>query len=157
MAALRPVEERDAKGNTIRVNASVTFKSDPNIRRIVGRNDWALDPNPDYHPPITAQVQNGEIKFFDGVPDTTQTRNAAKELPINKVPQYIIDQLKSKPIAVREARPTVYEVRLVTVGDVEATTLSEMQSTDGQSVTVTPIAPNVGPKPAQAPAAEATL
>lgn len=155
MAALRPVEERDAKGNTLRVNASVTFKSDPNIRRIVGRNDWALDPNPNYHPAITAQVQNGEIKFFEGVPDTAQTRNAAKELPVAKVPQYIIDAIKAKPIAVREARPTVYEVRLVTVGDVEATTLSEMQSADGQSVVVTPVAPDIGPKPA--PATEAAL
>lgn len=145
MAALRQVEDRDAKGNTIRVNPAITFKQDRNIRRIVGRNDWALDENPEYHAPITAQVQNGKIYFFEGVPDTTQTRQAAKEIAEEKVPKYILDELRAHPMRVREARPTVYEVKLVTVGDVESAQLSEIPN-DGQSVTVTPIAPDISSK-----------
>ena len=157
MAALRPVEERDAKGNTIRVNPAITFKQDRNIRVIVGRHDWRLDDNPNYHPPITAQVQNGEIKFFEGVPDTKQTRDAAKEIPATKVPAYIIEGIQKQPMRVREARPTVYEVRLVTVGDVESTTLTEVPN-DGMSATITPIAPDVAPKgKAALTATEATL
>ena len=145
MAALRPVEERDAKGNTIRVNASVTFKQDRDIRRIKGRHDFDLLPNPDYHRPITAQVQNGKILFFDGTPDSTETRRAAKELTVAQVREvapYIIKELQARPMKVREPRPTVYEVRLAVIDGVEVPQAEDITDAgDGNSVIVTPKEP----------------
>lgn len=154
MAALRPVEERDTKGNTIRVNPAVTYKQDPEIRKISGRNDYQMIDNPDYHPPITAQVQDGKILFFQGVPDNSATRRAAKEMKIDEVPEYIIDGIKRVPIKVREPRPTVYEVKLATIGDgsFEVTELDN----DGQSVVVTPKEPELT-RAAPSPSNEAAL
>lgn len=174
MAQLRPVEERDAKGNTMRVNPAITWKQDREKRIIIGRHDWRLDPNPNYHPPITAQVQDGKIRFFDGVPDNSQTRGASRELKyteertvneaglvfLGEVPEYIVKAIRRNPIRVREPRPTVYEVKLATIGDVEVTTTEEIGG--GQdAVTVEPVAPDVNPhlrKQGRKPAAvEATL
>jgi hypothetical protein len=146
VAVLRPVEERDSKGNTTRINASITFKQDQQIRRIRGRHDYDYIDNPDYHPPITAQVQNGKILFFLGVPDSTPTRAAAKELKIADVPEYIVRELKNRPMKVREARPTVYEVKLATMAGIEVTEINELAN-DGMAVVIEPIAPNLGPKP----------
>lgn len=149
MPALRQVEERDARGVTIRLNPSITFKSDRQIRRIRGRNDWDLIDNPQYHPPITAQVQGREIVFFIGTPDSTQTRALAKHISkedVSKMAPYIIEELTRSPIRVREQRPAVYEVRVTTIGDVEATTTHELPTADGAtSVTVSPVAPNLDP------------
>lgn len=141
MAQLRPVEERDARGNTIRVNPAITYKQDRQIRVIVGRHDWRLDDNLAYHPPITAQVQNGKILFFNGVPDTTKTREAAKEMKIDDVPQYILDGLRSHPIKIREPRPTVYEVRLATIGEVDVIQATEVETNGAQSLDIMPVAP----------------
>lgn len=149
MPALRQVEERDARGVTIRLNPSITFRSDRQIRRIRGRNDWDLVDNPQYHPPITAQVQGREIVFFLGTPDSTQTRALAKHITkddVAKMAPYIIEELTRSPIRVREQRPAVYEVRVTTIGDVEATEAREVPTPDGAtSVTVTPVAPNLDP------------
>src|SRR5438128_6819417 len=169
MSQLRPVEERDAKGNTTKINPAITFKQDRDIRRIIGRHDWRLDPNPDYHPPITAQVQDGKIRFFDGVPDSSQTRGASRELKLDEqhpttntaglvycgeVPKYIVDTIRRQPIRVREPRPTVYEVRLATIGDVEVTETKELSSKGADSITVSAIEPNVNPQ-RQRPQAQA--
>jgi hypothetical protein len=141
MAALRPVEERDARGNTIRVNPAITYKQDRQFRVIVGRHDWRLEDNAEYHPPITAQVQNGKIVFFNGVPDTTKTREAAKEMKQSDVPQYILDGLRSHPIKIREPRPTVYEVRLAIIGDVEVAQATEVDTNGADALEITPVAP----------------
>lgn len=148
MATLRPVEERDSKGNTIRINVSSTFTQNPEIRKIVGRHDWQLIDNPDYHPPITAQVQNGRLYFFEGTPYTSASRALAKELPLDQVPAYIVENFKKHPMKVREQRPTVYEVKIATMGDVETTTVEEIAN-DGQSVTVQPVAPDLTVKPSK--------
>lgn len=142
MASLRPNEERSAKGETTRINPSVTFKQDRNIRTIIGRNDWRLDPNPDYHEPITVQVQNGKLVFFAGTPDTTESRRAAREIPQTEVPAYIIAELKKKAITVREHRPAVYEVKLTQVDGIEGTEVTELEN-DGQAVTLTPVEPEL--------------
>lgn len=160
MAALRPVEERDKKGNTTRVNPSVTFKQDRDIRVVVGRHDFRLEPNPDFHPPITAQVQDGRILFFTGTPDTRDSRAAAKEMSLDHVPAYIVQDLKRNPLKVREVKPTVYEVRLATVGDVPVAQVSEL-SAEGDSVTVTPVDPDLSEEAlrratAKSPLAEAS-
>lgn len=151
MATLRPLEERDAKGSTHRVNTSITFRQDQQIRKVVGRHDFQMIDNPDYHPPITAQVQGDKVLFFLGTPDTTASRNGAKEIVVKDVPKYIIDQLNRTPIKVREQRPTVYEVKIATIGDVETTQLEEVAN-DGESVTITPVAPDLTLKPARAAA-----
>jgi hypothetical protein len=142
MATLRPVEERDSKGNTTRMNPAITWKQDPQVRLISGRHDFRFVDNPDYHPVITAQVQGSKVVFFHGTPDTSQTRAAAREIPAKDVPAYILDELDKHPMKVREARPTVYEVRVATVGDVEVTETVELVS-DGQAVTVEPVAPDL--------------
>ena len=158
MAKLRPVEERDARGNTIRVNPAITYKQDRQIRIIVGRHDWRLEDNPEYHPPITAQAQNGKIVFFNGVPDTTKTRDAAKEMKINDVPQYILDGLHAHPIKIREPRPTVYEVRLATIGDVEVAQAQEVDTNGVEALEIVPVAPALDmPSRAAAAGPEATL
>ena len=160
MSQIRPVEERDAKGNTTRLNPAITFKQDRDIRKIIGRHDWRLDPNPDYHQPITAQVQDGKIRFFDGVPDSSQTRSASRELTLDEqhttkndaglvfcgeVPKYIVDAIRRHPIRVREPRPTVYEVRLATIGDVEVTETKELSANGADSITVSAVEPDVNP------------
>jgi hypothetical protein len=142
MASIRPLEERDSKGTTIRVNPSIVFKQDRNIRVVVGRNDFRLDPNPDYHPPITVQVQDGKIKFFNGTPESNDSRRAAKELRVDEVPEYIIAELKARPIKVREARPTVYEVKFVSPDSPEPVVEELAADADG-TVTVTPKAPDL--------------
>lgn len=158
MAQLRPVEERDAKGNTTKINPAITFKQDRQKRIIVGRHDWRLEDNPDYHPTITAQAQDGKIRFFEGVPDNSQTRGASKELKytneewatetgmkmLGEVPAYIIAAIRKTPIRVREPRPTVYEVRLATIGDVEITKTEEIEAS-GDSITISAVAPDVNP------------
>jgi hypothetical protein len=177
MAQLRPVEERDAKGNTTRINPAITFKQDRQTRIVVGRHDWRLEDNPNYHQPITAQVQDGKILFFEGVPDNSQTRGASKQLKLAQdvtanesgmpmcgdVPKYIVDAIRRHPIRVREPRPTVYEVKLATIGDVEVTQTEEITGT-GDAVTIDPIAPDVnahlrkkGAKAQPAQPIEATL
>lgn len=148
MAALRPVEERDSRGQTIRLNPSITFVSDRDVRVISGRNDWRLAPNPQYHEPITAQVQNGEIKFFLGTPANSRTIALAKEISQAKVAEiapYVIAELKKNPIRVREQRPAVYEVRVTTIGDVEATETREIATGGASTLTVEPVAPNLDP------------
>jgi hypothetical protein len=146
MASLRPVEERDSKGNTLRTNPTITFKQDQTIRVVVGKHDWRLEPNPAYHAPITAQVQDGKIRFFTGTPDSTASRTLAKELPVADVPTYIIDQLQRTPIKVREARPMVYEVKIAMIDNVETTVVEELHSQDGMNVTLTPVAPDTSPE-----------
>lgn len=158
MAQLRPCEERDAKGNTTRINPAITFKQDRQIRVVIGRHDWRLDDNPNYHQPITAQVQDGKILFFEGVPDNSQTRGASRQLKLatvvtandagmamlGEVPKYIVDSIKRRPIRVREPRPTVYEVKLAMVGDVEVTQTDEIASgATSDAVTIEPVAPDV--------------
>jgi hypothetical protein len=151
MPALRPVEERDKKGNTLRVNPSVTFKQDQNIRHVRGRHDYSFEPNPDFHPPITAQVQDGKLRFFSGVPDSAATRAHAKELKLADVPAYIVEGLRRNPLKVREARPMVYEVKIVQIGDQEVTTVEAIESQDGgMSVTIEPIAPDTSPAAVEA-------
>ena len=145
MAVIRPLEERDSKGNTIRVNPSIVYRQDQSIRKIVGRNDFQMLDNPDYHLPITAQVQEGTILFFRGTPETTPSRAAAKEISQAEVPAYIIAELRKHPIRIREARPTVYEVKIATIGDVEVTQTTEVPN-DGMSVTIEPIAPDLTPR-----------
>jgi hypothetical protein len=179
MAQLRPVEERDAKGNTTKINPAITFKQDRQVRVIIGRHDWRLDDNPHYHAPVTAQVQDGKILFFEGVPDNSQTRSAARALKYDAterktesglvlcgdVPKYIVEAIRKHPIRVREPRPTVYEVKLATVGDVETTRTEELANAGGaDSVTVSAIEPDVNPhlrkgagKAAPADPVEATL
>jgi hypothetical protein len=174
MAQLRVTEERDARGNTTKLNPAITFKQDRQIRVIVGRHDWRLDDNPNYHQPITAQVQDGKIRFFEGVPDSSQTRGASRELKyatvetknengmlmLGEVPKYIIDSIKKQPIRVREPRPTVYEVRLATIGDVEVAQTTEIASNGLDSVTVNAIEPDVNPhlrNQPQAPRAAAPI
>jgi hypothetical protein len=142
MAVLREVEERDAKGNTIRFNPSITFKQDRQVRTIIGRHDWRLDDNPNYHQPITAQAQNGKIVFFTGTPDNVQSRKLAKEIDVKDVPKYIVDELTAHPMKVRESRPTVYEVRIAKVGDIEVTQVDELPSDNG-AVTVTAKEPDL--------------
>lgn len=147
MAVLLPVEERDSKGQTTRINPSRIFIQDKEIRKIVGRHDWALVPNDDYHEVITAQVQNGKIKFFLGTPHTTLSRKAAKELPAENVPPYILKEIERTPFRVMEQKPAVYEVKIATVGDVETTQVSELPRTaDGTAVVIEPIAPDVRPR-----------
>lgn len=145
MAALRPVEERDGKGNLIRLNPSIVFKSDPQIRKVRGRHDYSLEDNPNYHPPITAQVQGTEIKFFLGEPNSTQARAVAKEIPASRVRElapYIIEELKKNPIRVREARPTVYEVKMANIDGEEQPVAEEHQLAPGTTeLTVQPVAP----------------
>lgn len=153
MAALRPVEERDARGNTYRRNPTITFKSDREIRRIRGRNDWENIPNPQYHEPITAQVQNENIVYFLGTPDNSRTIALAREISqadVEKLAPYIVAELRKNPIRVVEMRPAVYEVRVTTIGDVEATVTTAVDTGGASEVTVHPVAPNVNPIPAQA-------
>ena len=145
MAVLRPVEERDARGGTTRVNPTIVFKQDQMVRIISGSNSWRMEENPLYHPPITAQVQNGKICFFDGIPDTSLSRAGAKDMKQSNVPEYILETLKKNPIKFREVKPTVFEVKLATVGDVEVTELTEVPSTDGHSVTITAVEPDLRP------------
>jgi hypothetical protein len=142
MAALRPVEERDAKGNIVRLNPSILFKQDQQIRKVRGRHDWDLLDNPHYHQPITAQVQNGN--FFSGTPESTQSRTFAKEIPVAKVAEiapYIIDNLKKNPIRVREARPMVYEVRVANLDGQEVPVAEEVDTHGAAAITVTPTVP----------------
>lgn len=147
MAILLPVEERDDRGATIRVNPSITWIQDRTIRKVIGRHDFQTLDNPDYHPPITVQVQNGVLKFFNGTPNSKQTRALAKEMQQADVPQYIITQLAKHPVIVRERRPMVYEVKLATIGDVETTVTAEIPLGDGETaVTVSPVAPDIAPK-----------
>ena len=148
MAALRPVEERNARGHTLRVNPSITFKQDHEIRRIKGRHDWDLLPNPAYHPPITAQVQNGKIVFFLGTPDNSRTIALAKEISqadVAEMAPYIIDELTRNPIRVREQHPAVYEVRVTTIGDTMGTETVEIPTNGAPTLTVEPVAPNLDP------------
>lgn len=148
MATLRAIEERDSKGGTIRHNPSITYRQNREIRTIVGRNDWRLDENPKYHQTITAQAQSGKIHFFYGSPDTTQSRNMAKEISVDevtKVAPYIIDELRAHPMKIRESRPRVYELKLATVGDVEVTSVEELDADNG-AITVTPVAPDINPQ-----------
>src|SRR6266850_7170837 len=142
MGALRQVEERDSKGNTTRMNPTIVWRQDAQIRKVVGRHDFAMLDNPDYHEPITVQVQEGKAKFFRGLPDTTNTRAMAKEIKVAEVPEYIVDELKKHPIKVREARPTVYEIKIATIGDVEVTEQVEIPN-DGREVVITPVEPNL--------------
>lgn len=142
MATLRPVEERDARDITIRLNPSIVFKQDAQIRKVVGRHDFHMVDNPDYHPPITAQAQNGKVLFFLGTPENSQSRSASREMSVKDVPAYIVEELTKRPMKVREPRPTVIEVKIATVGDVEVTTAEELQ-TDGDSVTIAPVAPDL--------------
>lgn len=144
MAKLRPVEERDARGATTRTNPAITFTQDRQIRKVVGRNDFQMLDNPDYHEPITVQVQDGKIVFFRGAPNSTQSRAQAKEMKQEDVPAYIIKGLREHPVKMREQKPAVYEVRIATVGDVETAVVSELV-TDGESVTVTPTEPDINP------------
>jgi hypothetical protein len=147
MATLRPVEERDSKDRTLRLNPSITFKQDRQIRVITGRNDWRLDPNPDFHEPITAQVQDGKVHFFAGIPDNAKSRAAARELKRSDVPEYIVKALTQSPIRVKEHRPAVYEVKIALVGDVETTEVEELASADtAESVTVAPVVPDLSGK-----------
>ena len=144
MGALRPVEERDAKGNVIRVNPSIVFKQDQQIRKVRGRHDWDLLDNPNYHPPITAQVQNGKIVFFNGTPESSQSRAFAKEISqadVAKVAPYIIENLRTNPMKVREHKPMVYEVRLVNVGGEEVPVPQEIETGGAAAITVTPTVP----------------
>lgn len=139
MAVLRAVEERDNKGNVIRYNPTITWLASQHIRTVIGKHDYRLEPNPDYHQPITAQAQEGKIRFFVGTPDSANTRAAAKEIAQTDVPPYIIAELKARPMRFKEPRPTVYEIKLATVGDVNVTEAVEMSpDDDGQGVTVHP-------------------
>lgn len=144
MAALRQVEERDGKGNITRINPSILFKADQEIRKVRGRNDWDNIPNPMYHPPITAQVQNNEIKFFLGTAESTQSRTFAKEISraeVERIAPYIIENLKRNPIRVREARPTVYEVRIANLEGHDVPVAEEIDTNGAASITVTPTVP----------------
>jgi len=145
VATLRPCEERDARGNLIRLNPSITFKSDREIRKVKGRHDWDLIPNPMYHEPITVQVQGRALLFFKGVPDNAQTRAHAKEISaqdVNTIAPYIIEEIRRNPVKVRETRPTVYEVRVASVlGASEEPQIVEHTMQPGQTeLTVEPVA-----------------
>lgn len=144
MAALRPVEERDAKGNVIRVNPSIQFRQDQQIRKVRGRHDWDLLDNPHYHPPITAQVQNGKIVFFLGTPESTQSRAFAKEISqadVEKMAPYIIANLRQNPMKVRDYKPMFYEVKLASLNGEEVPVAEEVLTGGAASVVVTPTAP----------------
>src|SRR5262245_23971340 len=144
MAVLRPVEERDAKGNVIRVNPSILYKQDQQIRKIRGRNDWDLLDNPHYHPPITAQVQNGKIVFFLGSPESTQSRAFAKEssqAEVERVAPYIIKNLRENPMKVRDYKPMFYEVKLAQLNGEEVPVAEEVLTGGATAVTVTPTTP----------------
>jgi hypothetical protein len=144
MAALRAVEERDGKGNVIRVNPTIVFKQDQQIRKVRGRHDWDLLDNPHYHPPISAQVQNGKIVFFSGTPESVQSRTFAKEISQAKVQEiapYIIENLKRNPVRVREARPMVYEVRVANLDGQEVPVAEEVDTGGAAAITVSPVAP----------------
>jgi len=144
MAALRPVEERDAKGNIIRVNPSIVFKQDQQIRKVRGRHDWDLIDNPSYHPPITAQVQNGKIVFFLGTPESTNSRAFAKEISqaeVVKIAPYIIENIKRTPIKVRESKPMVYEVHIANLGGEEVPVAQEVFTDGAAAITITPTVP----------------
>lgn len=146
MPNLRPVEERDSKGNTVRYNPSIVFRSDQQIRKIRGRNDWDLLDNPNYHPPITAQVQNGQILFFLGTPESTQSRAHAKQIDkaaVEKMAPGIIKNLQQNPIRVREQRPMVYEVKLTNVDGEEQPVATEVDTHGATSIAVTPTTPEL--------------
>jgi hypothetical protein len=144
--SLRPVEERDSKGNVVRNNPSIVFVQDQQIRKIRGRNDWDLIDNPNYHPPITAQVQNGKILFFLGRPESTQSRAHAKQIDqaaVEKMAPYIIKNLQQNPIKVREQRPTVFEVKLANVDGEEQPVTTEVDTHGAPSISITPTAPEL--------------
>jgi hypothetical protein len=156
MATLRPNEERDSKGNTIRMSPSITYTQDRQIRKIRGRSDYDFIDNDRYHEPITAQVQNGKIVFFYGTPHNSESRRAAKEITmaeVERVAPYIIADLRRNPMKVREPRPVVYEVKLAVLGDEagEGVVTSEIPN-DGRSVTITAIEPDLRVKRGGAPA-----
>jgi hypothetical protein len=145
MATLRPVEERDSKGNVIRVNPSITFVQDREIRKPRGRNDFDLKDNPDYHQPITAQVQGNTIYFFYGTPHTTQARAVAKEVSqaeVKRVAPYIIANIDRNPIRVREAKPMVYEVKLASMcGEEQPAVVEHVLQPGTTELTVEPTVP----------------
>lgn len=145
MAALRAIEERDGKGNVVRRNASIVFKSAPEIRTVSGRHDYRLEKNPEYHLPITAQVQGKDILFFRGEPWTSQARAHAKQMTraeVEKVAPYIIKNLEQNPIHVREERPMVYEVKLANIGGEEVPVAEELNLRPGTTeITVEPSVP----------------
>lgn len=143
---LRQVEERDGKGNVVRVNPSITFTQNQEIRKVRGRHDWDLLENPAFHQPITAQVQNNTILFFYGTPESTQSRAHAKPISraeVEKVAPYIIKNLQKNPMKVREARPMVYEVRLCNVDGDEVPVTEEHETGGAAEITVEPTAPKL--------------
>lgn len=141
-ATLRPIEERDSKGNTIRLNPTITFKQDRQIRKVKGRHDWDLIDNPDYHEPISVQVQNGALVFFRGTPETSQSRQHAKQISqteVEKIAPYVIENLKRNPVRVREQRPMVYEVKVASVDETDVVGAVEQVLAPGTTeVTVEP-------------------
>jgi hypothetical protein len=146
MAGLRQVEERDGKGNLIRLNPSIVFRQDQQIRKVRGRHDWDLLDNPHYHPPITAQVQNGAIAFFNGTPESAQSRAHAKPLTqaeVAKIAPYIIKNLQDNPMKVREQRPMVYEVRIANVGGEDVPQAVEVDTHGAAAIDVTPVVPEL--------------
>jgi hypothetical protein len=156
MATLRPIEDRDSKGNTIRHNPTHTYMQAPQERQIMGRHNFEYVPNPEFHPVITAQVQDGKVKFFHGTPDTSGSRAAAREISVKQVPAYILAELDKHPMKLRENRPMVQEIRVALVGDVEVTETVDLP-TQGDSITVEPVAPDLSGRRrrAAAPAVDA--
>jgi hypothetical protein len=151
MATLRPIEERDGKGNTIRVNPTLRYIADRQIRKVIGRHDWQMIDNPDFHPPITVQVQNGKYHFFIGLPDSSATRASAREISrqeVEKLAPFIIPELLLHPMKVREARPAVYEVKLAKMDDsgVEAAIEVSELGAGQSSVTISAVEPDLGPE-----------
>jgi hypothetical protein len=146
MAGLRQVEERDGKGNIIRLNPSIVFRQDQQIRKVRGRHDWDLLDNPHYHPPITAQVQGKEIVFFLGTPESAQSRAHAKFIShadVEKMAPYIMENLRKNPVKVREQRPMVYEVRVTNVGGEDVPVAEEVDTHGAAAIDVTPVAPEL--------------
>lgn len=147
---LRPVEERDAKGATIRINPTIICKQDREIRHVVGRTDFRMEPNPDWHGVglVTAQVQDGDLRFFQGSPESVASRGAAKAMTVQEaekaMPKFIA-MLKANPLKVREQRQTVYELKFATIDGVEVSKLDELPN-DGQTVVVAPVAPDLTPR-----------
>jgi hypothetical protein len=151
MATLRPIEERDAKDNTTRINTSVVFTQGKELHIPVSNHAYNTPPNPDYHPPITVQDQDGKLVFFEGLPWTSAQRRMAKEISLAEVPAYIVEQLQRNPLKVRVARPSYHEVRLAVIGDQEVVQVEEHEVAPGTE------AIDLVPAPAGAPLKGAPL
>src|SRR5438046_1958280 len=117
---LREVVEYDEAGNVMSVNPKRIYAQEEHFREIVGRYDWKLTPNPNAHEFIAAQLQDDEVFFF--------SERSKKEIPIDDVPEYIVEDVSAHPIA--KTQRQFRQTRVSLVHDCGCTTKSGCAHTE---------------------------